>query len=169
MFHQRCMILSLTVFFDFNYAVAAVFSSVFLSIELAVLSFFFLSTLFASTSRSTNSIIAIGALSPYLNPALIILVLPPFLFSYLFDRVLVTLFADVTSCSFETSILVVCKVSFFPRVIILSACGFKNLAFGNVVLICSYLMSELSIFFSNALRCSEVLFNFLLAIPCLIR
>ena len=36
--------------------------------------FFFLSTLLASTSLSTNSIIAIGALSPYLNPALIILV-----------------------------------------------------------------------------------------------
>jgi len=25
----------------------------------------------------------------------------------------------------------VCKVSFFPKVIILSACGFKNLAFGK--------------------------------------
>jgi len=36
--------------------------------------FFFLSTLLAKTSLSTNSIIAIGALSPYLNPALIILV-----------------------------------------------------------------------------------------------
>ena len=41
----------------------------------------------ASTSLSTNSITANGALSPYLNPAFTILVYPPDLFSYLFDRV----------------------------------------------------------------------------------
>ena len=44
---------------------------------------FFLSTFLASISLSTNSIIATGALSPYLKPAFIILVYPPFLFSYL--------------------------------------------------------------------------------------
>ena len=37
-----------------------------------------------------------------------------------------------------------------PKLIILSACGFKNFAFGNVVLICSYLIKELSIFFNKA-------------------
>ena len=63
---------------------------------------------------------------------------------------------------------VVCNVSFLPNVIIFSACGFKNLAFGKVVLICSYLIKEFNIFFNNAFLCSEVLFNFLFAIPCLI-
>ena len=52
------------------------------------------------------------------------------------------------------------------KVIILSACGFKNLAFGNVVVICSYLISELSIFFNKAFLCSEVLFSFLFTKPC---
>ena len=59
--------------------------------------------------------------------------------------------------------------SLFPNVIILSACGFKNLAFGKVVLICSYLIKEFNIFFKRAFLCSEVLFSFLFTIPCLIR
>ena len=49
--------------------------------------FFFLNFLFDSTSLSTNSITAKGALSPYLKPAFTILVYPPDLFSYLFDKV----------------------------------------------------------------------------------
>ena len=78
------------------YAVASLGASAFLS---AVLDFsaFFLSTFFASISRSTNSITAIGALSPYLYPALIILVYPPFLFSYLLDKVLRILLAELSS------------------------------------------------------------------------
>ena len=47
--------------------------------------------------------------------------------------------------------------------------GFRNFAFGNVVFICSYIIKEFNIFLSNAFLCSEVLFNFLFAIPCLIR
>ena len=86
-------------------AVANFFSSLF---SLAG-SFFFLSILFASTSLSTNSITAIGALSPYLKPALIILVYPPLLFSYLFDKVFFTLLAHLISCSLVISILVVCR------------------------------------------------------------
>ena len=89
-----------------HYAVAAVFSSGFISLGF-IFSFFFLSTFLASTSLSTNSIIAIGALSPYLNPALIILVYPPLLFSYLFERVFFTLLAAFISCNFETNCLVV--------------------------------------------------------------
>ena len=57
---------------DQIYAVAGFFSSAF-GLSLFV-SFFFLSTLFASKSLSTSSIIAKGALSPYLKPAFIILV-----------------------------------------------------------------------------------------------
>src|SRR6056300_301147 len=48
------------LFFYFNYAVAVVFSSAFL-FSVAALSFFGLSILLASTSLSTNSMIAIGA------------------------------------------------------------------------------------------------------------
>ena len=33
-------------------------------------------------------------------------------------------------------------MSFLPSVIILSACGFKNFAFGKVVVICSYFIKE---------------------------
>ena len=47
------------------------------------------------------------------------------------------------------------------KVIILSACGFKTFALGKVVVICSYLIKELSIFLNKAFLCSEVLFNFL--------
>ena len=39
--------------------------------------------------------------------------------------------ADLLSWSLETSILVECKLSFFPKVIILSACGFKNFDLGK--------------------------------------
>ena len=53
-----------------NYAVAIFFSS----LGSFDVSFFFMSTFLASTSLSTNSISAIGALSPYLKPAFIILV-----------------------------------------------------------------------------------------------
>ena len=49
---------------------------------------------------------AIGALSPYLKPAFIILVYPPFLFSYLLDRVFFTLFADFISCNCDTNLFV---------------------------------------------------------------
>ena len=45
----------------------------------------------------------------------------------------------------------------------------KTLAFGNVVVICSYLIKELSIFFIKAFRCSDVLFNFLYPKRCLIK
>ena len=55
------------------------------------------------------------------------------------------------------------------KVITLSACGLRTLAFGKVVVICSYFINELSIFFIRAFLCSEVLFNFLLAKPCLIK
>ena len=65
--------------------------------------------------------IAIGALSPYLKPALTIRVYPPCLFSYLLDNVFFTLFADCEFCNFETNNLVVCNESFLPNVIILSA------------------------------------------------
>ena len=54
-----------------------------------------------------------------------------------------------------------CRLFFFPNVIILSILGFNSLAFGNVVVICSYLISELIIFLNRAFLCSEVLFNFL--------
>ena len=47
------------------------------------------------------------------------------------------------------------------KIITLSICGFNSLALGRVVVICSYLISELSIFLNNAFLCSEVLFNFL--------
>ena len=49
-------------------------------VALAVIENFFVAIFLASLSLSTNSITAIGALSPYLNPALTILVYPPFLF-----------------------------------------------------------------------------------------
>ena len=39
--------------------------------------------------------------------------------------------------------------------------GFNTFALGKVVVICSYLISELSMFFINAFLCSDVLFNFL--------
>ena len=107
----------------FNYADTAFVSSVFL-----VVSFFFLSTLLAWTSLSTNSITANGALSPYLYPDLIILVYPPFLPSYLLARVFLTLLADLVSWSLEINIFVFCKLFFFPKVIILSAWGFKTFA-----------------------------------------
>ena len=62
---------------------------------------------------------------------------------------------------FDINVFVFVKVSFLPKVIILSACGFKTFAFGNVVVICSYLIKEFSIFLNNAFLCSDVLFNFL--------
>ena len=43
----------------------------------------------------------------------------------------------------------------------LSIFGFNSFALGSVVVICSYLISELSIFLNNAFLCSGVLFNFL--------
>ena len=79
--------------------------------------FFFLNFLFASTSLSTNSITANGALSPYLNPAFTILVYPPDLFSYLLDKVFITLFALVLSWSLDTSLLVFWRLFFLPKVI----------------------------------------------------
>ena len=36
-----------------------------------------------------------------------------------------------------------------------------KIAFGNVVIICSYFINEFNIFLNKALRCSLVLFNFL--------
>jgi len=56
------------------YAVANFFSSFLDFSATFVASIFFLSTFLASRSLSTNSIIATGALSPYLKPAFIILV-----------------------------------------------------------------------------------------------
>ena len=47
------------------------------------------------------------------------------------------------------------------KIITLSILGFNSLAFGKVVVICSYLINELSIFLNKAFLCSEVLFNFL--------
>ena len=49
----------------------------------------------------------------------------------------------------------------FANVIIFSMIGFNSLAFGNVVLICSCFKSALERFINKALRCEEVLFNFL--------
>ncbi len=66
------------------------------------------------------------------------------------DKVFVTLFVNFISCSLDIRIFVECSFSFFPNVIILSACGFKNFAFERVVVICSYFINELSIFFNNA-------------------
>jgi len=37
----------------------------------------------------------------------------------------------------------------------------KNLAFGKVVVICSYLIKEFNIFFNKAFLCSDVLLSFL--------
>jgi cytochrome c oxidase subunit IV len=39
--------------------------------------------------------------------------------------------------------------------------GLNTLAFGSVVIICSYLINELSIFLNKTLRCSDVLLVFL--------
>ena len=47
---------------------------------------------------------AIGALSPYLNPAFMIRVYPPFLFSYLFAKVFFTLFVEIMFCNLDTKI-----------------------------------------------------------------
>ena len=77
------------------------------------------------------------------------------------DKVFFTLFADFVSCNFEINTLVLCKLSYLPKVINLSACGCNTFAFGSVVVICSYFTSELSIFFINAFLCSDVLFSFL--------
>ena len=93
--------------------------------------------------------------------ALIILVYPPFLFSYLLERVFLTLFVDLMSCSFEIKVFVLDNVFFLPSVMILSAWGFRTFAFGKVVVICSYFINELSIFLIRAFLCSEVLLSFL--------
>ena len=95
-------------------------------------------------------------------------VYPPFLELYLFDKISKTFLAVTLLCSLEINFLVFCRFCFLPKVIILSACGFKNFAFGKVVLICSYFINEFNIFFNNAFLCSEVLFSFLFANPCLI-
>ena len=47
------------------------------------------------------------------------------------------------------------------KVITLSILGFNSLALGNVVVICSYFIKELSIFLNKTFLCSDVLFNFL--------
>ena len=82
--------------------------------------FFFISIFFANISLSINSIIAIGASSPYLNPVLNILLYPPCLFSYLKERIFINLSTEVLSCSFENKSFLDCKLFFFPNVITLS-------------------------------------------------
>ena len=53
--------------------------------------------LLISKLQDKNSITAMGDLSPYLNPALVILVYPPLRFRYLFDNVFFTLLAEFLS------------------------------------------------------------------------
>ena len=53
------------------------------------------------------------------------------------------------------------ELHILPNVITLSICGFRTLAFGSVVVICSYLIIEFNIFLIKLFLCSEVLFNFL--------
>ena len=65
------------------------------------------------------------------------------------------------SNTFEKIIFFDCSLFFFPNVIALSIFGFSSFALGKVVVICSYLISELSIFLNNAFLCSEVLLSFL--------
>ena len=48
-----------------------------------------------------------------------------------------------------------------PKAKVLKPQADKIITLGKVVLICSYLISEFSMFLNKALRCSEVRFNFL--------
>ena len=57
---------------------------------------------------------------------------------------------------FENKSFLDCKFFFFPNVITLSILGFNSLAFGNVVVICSYLIRELSIFLASVFDISAI-------------
>ena len=75
--------------------------------------FFGLSTFLAAVSLSTNSIIAIGASSPYLNPAFKTLEYPPSLLSYLAESTSKTLITELLSCNLENNLFLLLKLFFF--------------------------------------------------------